>query len=88
MTMEDTTRMDRMESDIKEINKKLEELPEKLALSISENIDLKINNKVLELENKFNAKDAERQRAKVGLTIGIIVSCMGTIIAILMAVIK
>lgn len=86
--MEDITRMDRMESDIKGINKKLEELPSKIALSISENIDLKINNKVLELENKFNAKDAERQRATVGLTIGIIVSCMGTIIAILMAVIK
>lgn len=86
--MEDITRMDRMESDIKEINKKLEELPSKIALSISENTDLKINNKVLELENKFNAKDAERQRATVGLTIGIIVSCMGTIIAILMAVRK
>lgn len=86
--MEDITRMDRMESDIKGINKKLEELPSKIALSISENTDLKINNKVLELENKFNAKDAERQRATVGLTIGIIVSCMGTIIAILMAVIK
>lgn len=86
--MGDDTRMDRMEADIKEINAKLEALPDKIAQSIAENTDLKINNKVLELENKMNARDAERQRSTVGLTIGIIASCAGTIVSIIMGVVR
>jgi hypothetical protein len=70
-----------MSTDLNELKKQVSAIPDEVIKRLNETMDLKIKAQVQDLETRMTEKNNANYRWIIGLTIGVIISLMGTIIS-------